>query len=103
MMDDMNAVRSIQKWLTFGLSAGQGAAFERLTLLQTVYNPEFAFFLMILPLYAFVINDYSFFGLSWNFDGLLALRFALIAYAILLLKKLRRLPNHRSYYQAIFL
>jgi two-component system, sensor histidine kinase PdtaS len=59
--------------------------------------------LLILPLVIFTVNDYSFFGLSWSFYGLLALRLVLVAYTILLLISLKRLKNYRSYDRAEFL
>jgi two-component sensor histidine kinase len=49
-----------------------------------------------------VVNDYGFFGLSRMFYGLLALRVVIVAYTILFLKSLRRLPNYRSYDRAEF-
>jgi two-component sensor histidine kinase len=49
-----------------------------------------------------VVNDYGFFGLSRMFYGLLALRVVIVAYTILFLKSLQRLPNYRSYDRAEF-
>jgi|ERR1035437_3165632 hypothetical protein len=76
----MNTVGSIQKWLTFGLSADQEDRFRQANFSANVAKARICIFLLILPIVGFVVNDYGFFRLSWTFYELLALRFALLAY-----------------------
>ena len=98
----MNAVGDVQKWLTFGLSAEQEDRFRKTNFGADVTQARIFIFLIILPLVALVINDYSFFGFSPTFYVLLALRLVIVAYTILFLKSLRRLPNYHSYDRAEF-
>jgi hypothetical protein len=99
----MNAVGSIQKWLNFGLSADQEKRFRQANFSADIAQARICILLVILTLAAFEVNDYGLLGLSWSFYGLLALKLALVAYTILLLKSLPRLTNYRSYDRAEFL
>ena len=98
----MNAVRDIQKWLTFGLNAEQEDRFRKTSFGADVNHARIFIVLIILPLIALVVNDYIFFGLSPKFYGLLAFRLVIVTYTILFLKSLPRLPNYRSYDRAEF-
>jgi len=69
----MNAVGDVQKWLTFGLSAEQEDRFRKTNFGVDITQARIFIFLIILPLVALLINDYSFFGFSPTFYVLLAL------------------------------
>ncbi len=99
----MDIVGSIRKWLTFGLSAEQEDRFRQVNFVADLAQARICIYLLILPIVVFVINDYEFLGLSWSFYGLLAFRFVLVAYTLLLLRSFRQLPNYRSYDRAEFL
>ena len=98
----MNAIGSVQKWLTFGLSAEQEDRFRKTNFGMDIIQARIFIFLIILPFVALIANDYSFFGLSRMFYGLLALRLVVVAYTILFLKSLQGFPNYRSYDRAEF-
>jgi uncharacterized protein with PIN domain len=53
--------------------------------------------LLLVPVVAFAINDYGFFGFSWPFYGLSALRLGLLLYTTPLLNRLRGFTSYRSY------
>jgi len=99
---EIDIVEGIRKWLTFGLNAEQEERFRQANFGADVTQARIFILLIVLPFVALVANDYGFFGLSHMFYGLLALRFAFAAYTILFLKKLRELPNYRSYDRAEF-
>jgi two-component sensor histidine kinase len=93
----MNAVGKVQKWLKFGLSTEQEDRFRKTHFDADISQARIFIFLIILPMAALVINDYSFFGFSPRFNVLLALRLAIVAYTTLFLKSLPRIRNYQSY------
>ena len=90
------------KWLTFGLSGEQEDRYRDSCLPADLAQARTCIWLLLLTLMVFAVNDYRFFGLSGPFYGLQALRLALLAYTLLLLKGLRRLTSYRSYDRAEF-
>ena len=99
----MNAVGSIRKWLTFGLSEEQEDRFPQANFGADIAQARICIFLISLILVAFAATDYTLLGFSWSFYVLLTLRLALVAYTILLLKNLSRLTNYRSYDRTEFI
>lgn len=93
----MNAVGSIQKWLTFWLSADQGDRFRQANFRADIAQARICIFLISLTLVAIAVTDYYLFGLSWSFYEILVVRLALIAYSIWLLKSLPGLTNYQPY------
>ena len=88
------------KWLTFGLSEEQEDRFRQANLEADVAQARTCIWLVVLFVAAFAVNDYGFFGLSWRFYGVQALRLGLIAYSLLLAYTLRRPTSYRSYDRA---
>ncbi len=98
----MNILESIQKKLTFGMSAEQEDHFRQVNFGADVTQARIFILLIILPFMLLVVNDQGFFGFSRMFYGLLAFRLAMVAYTILFFKSLRGLQNYRSYDRAEF-
>jgi PAS domain-containing protein len=98
----MISVRSIQKWLAFGLSAEQEDRFRQANFGEDIVQARIFILLILLPFVALLVNDYGFLGLSSTFYALLALRLAFTAYTVLFLKSLRELSNYHSYDRAVF-
>ena len=59
--------------------------------------------LLILPIVAYAVNDYFFFGYSWWFYGITAWRVALMVYTLLLCNFMRSIKAYRSYDSAAFI
>ncbi len=87
----------LERWLSFGLSAEQEDRFRQTSLGRDVAQARITIALVLVVLLAFAINDYRFFGLSWRFYTLGALRLALVAHAAFLLGRLRRFDTYRAY------
>lgn len=93
----MNALGSIQKWLTFGLSADQEDRFRQANFSMDIAQARVCIFVISLILVAFAVTDYYLVKLSWIFYGLLAVRLALVVYSIWVIKSLPKLTNYQSY------
>jgi len=92
----------LKRWLTFGLSAEQEDCFRQTHLDGDIAQARLCLGLLLAPLAAFAINDFNFFGLSWRFYGISALRFALLVYTLLLLRGLRKFTSYPAYDKAEF-
>ena len=92
-----------RRWLTFGLSAEQEDRFRQAGFAADIAQARICILVVLAAMAAFAVNDYRFFGLSWSFAGLTALRLAVLVYTVLLIKRLRGLKGYRSYDRAEFL
>ena len=92
----------LPRWLSFGLSADREDRYRQAYLSADVAQARICILLLLVPVVAFAVNDYSFFGLSWRFYGLSALRLGLLLYTILLLYSRRWLTSYRSYDRSTF-
>jgi len=86
--------------LSFGLSARAEDRFRKASLPADVAQARICILLCLAPLCAFAVNDYAFFGLTWPFYGLQALRLAVLIHTGLLLRWLPRATSYRSYDRA---
>lgn len=99
----MNVAGNIRKWLTFGLSEEQEDRFRKINFGADITQARIFIFLIILPFAVLIVNDYSFFGLSRTFYGILAFRLAIVAYTTLFFKNLPELQNYQSYDRSEFI
>ncbi len=99
----MNLVESIQKWLTFRLSAEQEDRFRQANFGADIEQARICILLVVLLIAALVVNDYYFFRLSRIFDELFGFRLVLVASSILFLTNLPRFTDYKSYDLAEFL
>lgn len=79
------------------MSAEQEDRFRKIHFGADITQAQIFIFLIILPLTALAINDYSFFGFSPIFYVLLTFRLVIITYTILFLKSLSGIRNYQSY------
>jgi PAS domain S-box-containing protein len=88
--------------LTFGLSADQEDRFRQAHLGSDLAQARTSIVPVVAAVVLFAVNDYSFLGLSWPFYAVQAVRLGLVAYTIVLLKRLRTLTDYRVYDRAEF-
>ena len=79
--------------LTFGLSADQEDRFRQAHLGSDLAQARTSIVPVVAAVVLFAVNDYSFLGLSWPFYAVQAVRLGLVAYTIVLLKRLRTLTR----------
>jgi PAS domain S-box-containing protein len=92
----------LKRWLLFGLNADQEERYRRAYLGADAAHARISVLLLLVPMVGFAVNDYGFFGLSWRFYGVAALRLGFLLYSIALLNWLRRFTSYRSYDRAAF-
>ena len=99
----MNLVESIQKWLTFRLSAEQEDRFRQANFGADVEQARICILLIVMLIAVLVVNDYYFFRLSRIFYQLFGFRLVLVVSSVLFLTNLPRLTDYKSYDLAEFL
>ena len=87
----------LRRWLTLGLSAEEEDHFRQAALAADIAQARTCILLILLPVVAFTVNDYVFFGFSRLFYALTAVRLVLVVYTVLFLKYLRGVTSYRSY------
>ncbi|OHD70990.1 MAG: hypothetical protein A2W19_07655 [Spirochaetes bacterium RBG_16_49_21] len=92
----------LKKFLTFGLTPEQEDRYRTSSLAADLAQARISMLLILVTAAGFLVNDYSFVGLSWQFYGLLALRIAFLVHGILLLNYMKTLASYRSYDRAGF-
>ena len=90
------------KWLTLGLNAEQEDRFRQANLAADIAQARICILLIMGPVAAFALNDYGFFGLSWPFYVISALRLALLGYTVRLLRRFRGMESYITYDRAEF-
>ena len=91
----------LERWPTFGLTAEQERRFRQAGLADDVARARLALALVIPPTAGFALNDYAFFGATWPFVGLVALRLAFVAWTLAQVAALKRLATPRAYDRAL--
>ncbi len=86
--------------LTFGLTGEQEDRYRSDCLPADLDQARICALLILVPIVAFLFNDYRFFGLSWQFYGLAALRLGLCAHTMFLVGYTGRASSYRSYDRA---
>jgi hypothetical protein len=92
----------IDKLLEFGLNDKQENDFRRFSLQSDVKQAKFGILMFLIPLAAFVLNDFKFFGVSLELYGLVALRIALLCCVTFVFIFVSKVKNYHSYDKAVF-
>jgi PAS domain S-box-containing protein len=92
----------LKQWLTFGLSPEQESRYRKACYGADFKRAKIVILLSLLISSGFAVNDYIFFGLSWRFYFILALRLAFLVGGLVTIKRMRNETSYRSYDNAEF-
>jgi signal transduction histidine kinase len=92
----------IDKLLRFGLNDAQEDNFRRFSHQSDVKQAKFGILIFLIPLAAFVLNDFKFFGPLPELYGLVALRIGLLCCVILEFIFVSKVKSYHSYDKAVF-
>ncbi len=92
----------IDKLSGFRLSESQEDEFRRFSLQSDVKQAKLGILMFLIPLAAFVLNDFRFFGVSPELFGLVALRIGLLCCVTFVFIFASKIKNYHSYDNAIF-
>src|SRR5271157_1167610 len=93
----------LKRRLTFGLTPVQEERYRASSLAADLAQTRIGILLILVAVAGYMVNDYSFLGLSWQFYSLLALKLAFFLHGILLLNYMKSLTSYRSYDRASFI
>jgi signal transduction histidine kinase len=91
-----------EKLVGFDLSVAQEDDFRRFSLKSDVKQAKFGILMFLIPLAAFVLNDFRFFGVSSELFGLVALRVGLLCCITFEFIFISKVKSYQSYDRAIF-
>ncbi len=92
----------IDKLSGFRLSESHEDEFRRFSLQSDVKQAKLGILMFLIPLAAFVLNDFRFFGVSPELFGLVALRIGLLCCVTFVFIFVSKIKNYHSYDNAIF-
>jgi PAS domain S-box-containing protein len=90
-------------WLAFGLTAQQEDRYRKSSLGAYLAQARICLLLTLVPAAGFAVNDYMFYGLSWPFYGIAALRLAFLVGTLALVRWMRKATRYESYDNAEFI
>ncbi len=93
----------LKKLLKFGLTPAEEERYRASALAADLAQTRVGILLIVAAVAGYMVNDYSFLGLSWQFYSLLALKLAFFIHGILLLNYMKMLTNYRTYDRASFI
>jgi signal transduction histidine kinase len=93
----------INKIAGFKLSESQEDEFRRFSLQSDVKQAKLGILMFLIPLAAFVLNDFKFFGISTELFSLIVLRIGLLCCITFVFVFVSKVKNYHSYDKAVFL
>ncbi len=84
-------------------SKEQEDAYRKFYLKANINQTKWGILLFIIPIFSFIINDYTFFGLSFELAGLAAIRIFLVLASLLEYIQIRKTTSPRSYDRTVFI
>ncbi len=92
----------LNKLQPFKLTSAQEDSYRQFFLHTDINQAKLGILLFTIPLVGFMVNDYTFLGLTLQFYGLAALRIGLLCASVLTFMYLGKVKNYRIYDKTVF-